>query len=149
MKLQYVLIPMIFAGLLGAQGRGYRNSTTLTPPTSAQTIQHEVNRLTRYFGLTSTQVTEVTGFLTTEQSCLQGDTTTAQTDREALITAIKSGNAGSISTAINNLTSVEAAQATCRATAAAAIYGDLTSTQQGKLGTGLGPLLGGGAGALR
>jgi hypothetical protein len=140
---------MIFAGLLGAQGRGYRNSTTLTPPTSAQTIQNEVNRLTRYFGLTSTQVNEVTGILTTEQSCLQGDTTALQTDREALVAAIKSGNSGSVATAINNLTSVEAAQATCRASAAAAIYADLISTQQAKLGTGLGPLLGGGAGALR
>lgn len=149
MKLRFALIPMIFTGLLCAQGRGYRNSTTLAPPTSAQAIQNEVNRLTRYFGLTSNQVNDVTGILTTEQSCLQGDTTTAQTDREALVTAIKSGNSGSISTAINNLTGVQAAEETCRATAAAAIYADLNSTQQAKLGGGLGPLLGGGAGTFR
>jgi Spy/CpxP family protein refolding chaperone len=135
---------MIFAGLLGAQGRGFGGGGSLTPPTPAQTIQNEVNRLTRFFNLTSSQVTEVTKILTTEQACLQGDSTNLQTAREALVTAIKAGNSGNISAAIATLTSLQAAQETCRATAEAAIYADLTPTQQALVGSGLGPLGGGG-----
>jgi hypothetical protein len=137
-------MPMILAGLLGAQGRGYRGVSSLNPPTPAQTIQNEVNRLTRFFGLTSSQAGEVTTILTSEQTCLQGDSASLKTAREGLVAAIKSGSSGSISAAIANITTLQATQETCHATAAAGIYGDLTSTQQAKLGSGLGPLLGGG-----
>jgi hypothetical protein len=135
---------MILAELLGAQGARIPAGPSLTPLTPAQLVQNEINRLTKYFGLSSTQVGEVTTILTTEQTCLQGDSTNFETAREALVTAIKSGNSGSISAAIAMLTSLQAAQETCHATGAAAIYADLNSTQQAKLGSGLGPLLGGG-----
>jgi hypothetical protein len=149
MKVRYALIPMILAGLLGAQGRGFGGGGSLTPSTPAEAIQNEVNRLTRYFGLSSTQAGEVTTILTTEQTCLSGQSAAQQTARAALVTAIKSGSTSSISTAIGNLTSLQATGETCRATAEAGIYADLNSTQQAKLGSGLGPLGGGGGAGPR
>jgi Spy/CpxP family protein refolding chaperone len=109
-------------------------------------VEHEVSFLTKFFTLTTTQVTAVTGFVTTEQTCLSANSTNLQTAREALVTAIKGANPTTISTAIANLGALQSAQETCRATAAASIYADLTSTQQAKLGSGLGPLMGGGGG---
>lgn len=135
---------MILAGVLGAQpGRGMHGS--LTPPTPAQMVEREVNFLTKFFSLTPSQVTDVTGFVTAEQTCLGADTTNAQSAREGMVAAIKSGNPTAISTAIGALSAVQSAQETCRATAAAAVYADLTQPgQQAKVGTGLGPLMGGG-----
>ena len=146
MKVRYLALPMILAGVLSAQpGRGFRGS--LTPPTPAQLVEREVSFLTKYFSLTTSQVTEVTGFLTTEQTCLAANTTNLQSAHEGLVTAIKAGNPTGISTAIGTLGAVQSAQETCRATAAAAIYASLTQPgQQAKVGNGLGPLMGGGGG---
>jgi hypothetical protein len=122
---------------------------SLTPPTAEQLVDGEVNFLTRYFSLTPSQVSDVTGFLKTEQNCLAANTTNLQTARAGLVTAIKA-KSGDISGAISALSAVQAAQETCRATAAAAIYADLTQPgQQAKVGSGLGPLLGGGGGGPR
>ena len=143
MKVRYLVLPMILVGVLSAQpGRGMHGS--LTPPTPAQMVEREVNFLTKFFSLTPSQVTDVTGFVTTEQNCLGADTTNAQSAREGLVAAIKSGSPTGISTAIGALSAVQSAQETCRATAAAAIYADLTQPgQQAKVGAGLGPLMGG------
>jgi hypothetical protein len=146
MKVRYLVLPIILAGVLSAQGRQFRGGGSLTPPTPAQLVEREVSFLTKFFTLTPTQVTAVTGFVTTEQTCLAANTTNLQTAREALVTAIKGANPTTISTAISNLSAVQSAQETCRATAAAAIYADLTSAQQAKVGSGLGPLMGGGGG---
>ena len=137
---------MILAGVLSAQpGRGFRGS--LTPPTPAQMVERQVNFLTKFFSLTPSQVTDVTGFLTTEQTCLAANAANAKTARENLVAAIKLNNPTNISAAIGALGTVQTAQETCRATAAAAIYADLTQPgQQAKVGDGLGPLLGGGGG---
>ena len=75
---------------------------------------------------------------------MQGNSTNMQTAHSGLVTAVKSGSATNIAAAVAALTSVQAAAETCRATAAAGIYADLDSTQQAKVGSGLGPLLGGG-----
>jgi hypothetical protein len=143
MKARYVALSMILAGVLGAQGRGFGGGS-FTPPTPAQMIQREVNMLTKYFTLTTSQVSEVTSIVTTEQTCLEGNSTNMQTARAGLVTAVKSGSATNVSAAVNALTSIQGAEQTCRATAAAGIYADLDSTQQAKVGKGLGPLLGGG-----
>ncbi len=137
---------MILAGVLSAQpGRGFRGS--LTPPTPEQMVAREVSFLTKFFSLTPSQVTDVTGFVTTEQKCLAANAANAKSARQALVDAIKLNNPSNISTAISNLGTVQTAQETCRATAAAAIYADLNQPgQQAKVGNGLGPLLGGGGG---
>lgn len=144
MKLRFAILPMILAGALCAQVHGFRGGS-LTPPTPAELVQRQVNFLTKFFGLSTSQVSDVTGFLTTEQTCLQGNSTNLQSARDGLVTAIKSGSSAAVSTAVTALSGLQAAQETCRATAAAAIYGNLNSAQQMKLGNGLGPLLGGGA----
>jgi hypothetical protein len=141
---------MILAGVLSAQGRQFRGGGSLTPPTPAELVQREVNMLTKFFSLTPTQVTNVTGILNTEQTCLTAIPTTPglespQSARQALVDAIKLNNPTNISKAITALTAVQAAQETCRAAAAAAIYAGLTEPgQQAKVGNGLGPLMGGG-----
>jgi len=146
MKVRYLVLPMILAGVLSAQpGRGFRGS--LTPPTPEQMVDRQVNFLTKFFGLTPTQVTDVTGFVTAEQKCLAANSTNAKSAREGLVAAIKLNNPTNISAAISTLGAVQTAQETCRATAAAAIYADLNQPgQQAKVGNGLGPLLGGGGG---
>ena len=108
-------------------------------------VAREVNFLTKFFSLTPSQVTDVTGFVTTEQKCLAANSANAKSARQALVDAIKLNNPNNISTALSNLNAVQSAQETCRVTAAAAIYAGLTEPgQQAKVGNGLGPLLGGG-----
>ena len=143
MKVRYLVLPMILAGVLSAQpGRGFRGS--LTPPTPAQMVERQVNFLTKFFALTTPQVTAFTGFLTTEQTCLAANTANAKSARESLVAAIKLNNPTNISNAIGTLSAVQVAQGSCRATAAAAIYAGLTEPgQQAKVGNGLGPLMGG------
>jgi hypothetical protein len=150
MKARFLVVALTMATALMAQGPGgggFRRDalTPPTPPTAAELVTREVNFLTKFFGLTGNQPTQVTTILTTEQSCLAGNTTALQTARAALVTAIKSGSETNIAAAIAGIHTVEAAQDTCRATAAGAIYTTvLTSAQQMKIANGLGPLLGGG-----
>jgi len=141
---------MVAATSLMAQGpggpRGFGgHANSLTPPTAAEMVQWEVNHLTKFFSLTPAQVTAVSGFLTTEQTCLAANSTNLQTARQGLVSAIKTGNPP-VSTAVTTLNGLQGDQELCRATAAAAIYGQLTGTQQMQVGTGLGPLMGGGGG---
>ncbi len=151
MKVQFLVLPMIFVGVLSAQpGRGMHGS--LTPPTAQDLVNRQVNFLTKYFSLTPSQVTDVTKFLTAEQTCLGAIPTTdkletPQAAHQALVDAIKLNNPTNISAALTALSAVQAAEETCGATAAAAIYADLTQPgQQAKVGNGLGPLMGGGGG---
>jgi hypothetical protein len=152
MKARFLVTALTMATALMAQGPGgggfHRDSLTPhTPPTAAELVTREVNFLTKFFGLTGNQPDQVSMILTTEQGCLANGTTALQTARAALVTAIKSGSETNIATAIAGLHTAQAAQDTCRATAAASIYTTvLTSAQQMKIGNGLGPLLGGGIG---
>jgi hypothetical protein len=149
MKARFAVLSIILAGVLSAQPpRGFRGGgDSLTPPTAAELVQRKVAMLTKFLGLTTSpdQVTPVTGFVTTEQTCLAGASTNLKSAHDALVAAIKAGPGG-IPTAVNNLSAAQAAEETCRATAAAEIYGILTGPQQTKLGNGLGLLMGGGGG---
>jgi len=146
MKVRYLVLPMILAGVLSAQpGRGFRGS--LTPPTPEQMVDRKVNFLTKFFSLTPSQVTDIAGLVSAEQKCLAANSANAKSAREGLVAAIKLNNPTNISAAVSTLSGVQAAQETCRATAAAAIYADLNQPgQQAKVGNGLGPLMGGGGG---
>jgi hypothetical protein len=130
-----------------AQGPGRRfGGGSGTPPTPAQIVQNQVDRLTKFFGLSSDQVTAVTGFLNTEQTCLAANATALQTAQANLVAAIKTGNATNATAAAAALSPMQGDQAACRAAAAASIYGQLTAAQQMQLTNGLGPLMGGGGG---
>ncbi len=74
----------------------------------------------------------LSAFVTTEQTCLAANTTNAQTAREGLVTAIKSGKSGDISAAIGALSAVQLAQETCCAAAAAAYLCRLTAGAAGE-----------------
>lgn len=141
---------MILAGILSAQPGNGRHGASLTPPTAQQLVTREVNFLTRFFSLTTSQVTDVTGFVTAEQSCIGAISAnpklgSPQAAHQGLVDAIKLNNPTNISAALATLEALQAAEQSCRVTAAAAIYADLTQPgQQAKVGNGLGPLLGGG-----
>jgi hypothetical protein len=141
---------MILAGVLSAQPGGGRHGGSLTPPTAQQLVTREVNFLTKFFTLTPSQVSDVTGFVTAEQTCMGAISTnpklgSPQAAHQALADAIKLNNPTNISAALATVEAVQAAEESCRVTAAAAIYADLTQPgQQAKVGNGLGPLLGGG-----
>ena len=155
MKARFLALVVIAASSLMAQGPGRPfggradSATPPTPPTAAEMVQMQVNHLTKFFSLTSTQVTAVSGFLNAEQTCLATNSASLKTARANLLAGIKSGTTGSIASLVGAIGPLETDQEICRATAAASIYGQLTSAQQTQLGNGLGPLMGGGGGGPR
>lgn len=144
MKLRYLILPMMLAGVLSAQPRGFRGGASLTPPTASELLTREVDFLTKYFTLTTTQVGQVTAIVSYEQQTCLPPSATLQAARQGLVTAIKSGISANITAALGVLSPLQADQEACRANAAAGIYAILTGPQQAKLGSGLGILLGGG-----
>ena len=139
MKVRLLALPIVLAGALCAQGRG-PGGNPLTPPTPAEALQRQVDRLTKIYSLTTTptnQVSQVQSALSTEQSCLPTPAA-LETAREGLVTAIKAGASG-VPPAVTALTDLQSQAEGCRAKAAASIWAILTPTQQMK---GIGPLLG-------
>lgn len=141
MKVRMLILPIVLAGVLSAQGPGPRGNS-LTPPTPSEVLQRQVDFLTKFYSLTTSpnQVGQVTTILSTEQSCLP-TSADMRTAREALVTAIKTGTSTTVSDAVTALNKLQGEQETCRATAAAGIYAILTMDQRMK---GIGPLLGSG-----
>jgi len=135
MKVRLLALPIVLAGVLSAQGPGPRGNS-LTPPTASEVLQRQVDFLTRFYSLTTTQVGQVTTIVSTEQSCLP-TSAAMRTAREALVTAIKTNT--KVSDAASSLNVLQGDQESCRATAAAGIYALLDTAQQMK---GVGPLLG-------
>ncbi len=144
MKFRLLALPIVLAGVLSAQGPGHRGS--LTPPTPAEALQHQVDFLTKFYTLTTSpnQVSQATTILSTEQSCLPAPGT-LQTAHQALVTAVKAGTSG-VADAVTAVSKLQTEEELCHATAAAGIWAILTPTQQMK---GIGPLLGGGPGRGR
>ena len=138
MKVRFLALSLVLAGVLSAQGPGPRGNS-LTPPTAAEVLQRQVDFLTKFYSLTTAQVGPVTTIVSTEQSCLPTNAA-MRTAREALATAIKSG-VSAVPAAVIALNTLQGEQESCRATAAAGIWALLDNTQQMK---GIGPLLGGG-----
>ena len=91
MKLRYLILPMMLAGVLSAQPRGFRGGASLTPPTASELLTREVDFLTKYFTLTTTQVGQVTAIVSYEQQTCLPPSATLQAARQGLVTAIKSG----------------------------------------------------------
>ncbi len=144
MKVRLLALPLIAAGVLSAQGPGPRS---LTPPTASEVLNRQVDFLTKFYGLNTTQAGTVMTLVSTEQSCLP-TSAAMRTARENLVAAIKTGPAGAATitaalTALNTLQG-EAGRlprnGSCRHLGA---LGTRRDTAQQKLGNGLGPLLGG------
>jgi len=144
MNIRHILTIVLIAGsTLYAQGP--RASHTRTPPTPAQIAQRETDRLTRFFTLNAVQQSTVLGILTTAETQLQALTPQIQPLRMNLTAAIKSNNQAAISSTLLQLSNLEEQEQVIRADAAAQIYTTvLNMAQQGQVGNGLGPLMGGG-----
>jgi Spy/CpxP family protein refolding chaperone len=117
-------------------------STTSTPPTTAQIVANQVARLTKLLDLTSAQQTQATTIFTTEQTALATYRTSVDTDRTALQTAIKSNDTATIGTESTQIGTLTGQEVLAQATASAAFYAILTADQQSKYDT-LGPMMGG------
>jgi hypothetical protein len=143
-------ISVIAGGLVYAQPprRFGRDATgTKTPATPAQVAQRETDRLTRFFMLTPAQQATVLGILTPEVTELQALNAQMKPLRTTLETGIRANNQSQISATAQQLSIFEEQAQVLRANTAGQIYATvLTAAQQAQLGTGLGPLLGGGAG---
>ena len=139
MKVCFLALPLLAAGVLSAQGPGPRS---LTPPTASEVLNRQVGFLTKFYGLNTTQAGTVMTLVSAEQSCLP-TSAAMRTARETLVAAIKTGPVGAatITAALTNLNTLQGDEETCRAAAATAIWALLDpATQRIK---GIGPLLGG------
>lgn len=101
-----------------------------TPPTPAQIVQHEVQHYTALLTLTSAQQEQATTIFTSKATSEASLHATEHTDREALNTAIKSGNTATIQTVAAELGTLEGSMTANRALAQAALYQILTEEQQ-------------------
>jgi hypothetical protein len=138
MKFRLLALPLFVAGVLSAQGPGPRGSS-LTPPTASEVLQRQVDFLTKFYSLTTTQAATVTTIVSTEQSCLPTSAKMTAA-RQALVTGVKTGGSA-LTAGVSGVNDLQATQEGCRATAASAIWALLDpTTQQIK---GIGPLLGG------
>jgi Spy/CpxP family protein refolding chaperone len=107
-------------------------SGTRTPPTPAQTAQHQVQRLTTLLSLTSEQQTEaITIFINsaTANTTVHTNMKTAQT---ALKTAIESNDTATINTTATGIGVLEGQLTANTALADAAFYNLLTADQKTK-----------------
>ena len=154
MKLRCIIMAATIAvGTLYAQGpypyesRAASGGGTATPATPAQTAQRDTARLTRFFSLTTAQQSTVLGILTTAETHIQTLATQIQPLQTALVAAVKANSQSQIGSTLLQLSNLQEQEQVIRANAAGQIYATvLTTSQQGQLGTGLGPLLSGGPG---
>ena len=126
---------------------GRANATPPTPPTPAQIAQRDTDRLTRFFTLDAGQQSAVLGILTTAETQRQAITPQIKTLRTTLTSAIKSNNQSLISSTLLQISQLQEQEEVIRANAAGQIYATVLNTaQQTQVGSGLGPLMGGGRG---
>jgi len=146
MNIRGIFTIILIAGTaLYAQGPGGR--APRTPPTPAQSAQRDTDRLTRFFSLNAGQQSTVLGILTTAETQIQALAPQMQPLRTTLTAAIKSNNQSMISSTLLQISNLQEQEQVIRANAAGQIYATvLDAGQQGQIGNGLGPLMGGGPG---
>ena len=101
-----------------------------TPPLAAQIVANQVAHLTSLLTLTTSQQTEATTIFTTAQTSLATVMTSLQTAQTALTTAVEANDTTGIATQTTAIGNLTAQQSFAQATAEAAFYLILTSTQQ-------------------
>jgi len=157
MNKKFLVLPLLTAAMLCAQGpRGFgRAAASTTPPTPAQIAQNDVNRLTKLLTLTPPQQTTILGILTTAITSLQANASALQTGRASLVAAIKANTAATnaatdatIESILIQMSPLQEKQDVIRYEAAAAVWAQLTSTQQA-LVTNVMSLFGGGGPGFR
>jgi hypothetical protein len=101
-----------------------------TPPTPAQIVANQVARLTTLLTLTTAQQAAATTIFTTEQTALSGLRTSSETARTALQNAVEANDGSAIATQSSQIGDLTGQQVLAQATANAAFYALLTSSQQ-------------------
>jgi Spy/CpxP family protein refolding chaperone len=101
-------------------------------PTPAQIAEHEVQRATALFSLTTDQQTAALAILTAEATSAATLQQSSRSLDKALDTAITSGEASAITTTAASLGTVDGELTALHATAEAKFYQILTSEQQAK-----------------
>jgi|SRR5579863_845910 len=146
MKARLFVLSLLIAAILSAQGPhgGFGRNSGGTPPTPAEIVAREVQMLTRFLTLDAAQQATATTALTNAQTQLAVNAPALQADRTQLVAAIKANQVSVFPTLTSTIANLQGQQDAIRATAAATIYASLTPAQQMKLGSGLGPLMGGG-----
>jgi len=120
------------------------SGSTGTAPTVAQIVARQVARLTSLLTLTSSQQAQATSIFTTEQTALASLRTTLDAAHTSLDTAVESDSTGDITTLAAQIGTLQGQQVLAQATADAAFYAILTSSQQTTYNNlKLGGLLGG------
>ena len=134
MQARVLMIGLTMATALMAQppAGGVRRNLTAPRAAPQQTIQREVDRLTRFLGLTNDQqalVSRVFSADTNNLDTLQG---ALATQRAAVLSAIKA-NSG-VPAAVAALSATQSQIETIRANEAAQIYAALTADQKNTIG---------------
>ncbi|HLY20529.1 MAG TPA: Spy/CpxP family protein refolding chaperone [Bryobacteraceae bacterium] len=137
-----ILSALAFTGLLLAQGP----DPSHTPPTAAQMVAHRVARLTTLLTLNTAEQAEATTIFTTEQTALSALMTSMRTARTALRTAVTKNDQAAIATQAAAIGSLTTQEIQAQATAEAAFYAILDTSQQTKFTELNGAGFGGGFG---
>lgn len=114
----------ITAAILPAQ------TTPPQPPSIADIVAHQVAHLTNLLTLTTAQAATATSLFTTEETTISTLRTSLQTAQAALKTAVEANSAAGITAAATQIGALDTQIIEARATADAAFYAMLSTTQQ-------------------
>jgi len=103
------------------------------PPDSADFVQHHVQFLTKLLSLTSAQQTQATTIFTTAATAAEPLHTQMKAARQSLAAAIKADDTATINTVAATIGGLVAQMTSIEATAQAAFYQILTTSQQSTL----------------
>jgi Spy/CpxP family protein refolding chaperone len=106
------------------------SGTTITPPSPAQIVAHQVAHVTRLLTLTASQQTQATAIFTTAETALLPLRASLRTAHTALKTAIEANDSATIATQTTEIGTLSGQEQLARSTAEAAFYQILTPTQQ-------------------
>ncbi|HEX4809374.1 MAG TPA: Spy/CpxP family protein refolding chaperone [Bryobacteraceae bacterium] len=101
-----------------------------TRPAPASMIARQVTRYSTLLNLNAEQQSQATAILTTEHTAISGVRANMRTAEKALRTAVDNNDTGGIAAAANQIGTLTAQEVQAHATAQAAFYAALNSTQQ-------------------
>ena len=119
-----------------------------TPPTAAQRIANRVAHLTTLLTLNAGEQAQATTIFTAEQNALSGVMTNMRTARTALKAAVQKNDQAAIAAQAAQIGSLVTQETQAQATAEAAFFAILDSTQQAKFNELHSPGFGGGPGGF-
>src|SRR5579863_4116152 len=112
MKARFVILPILIAATLFAQGQGhgFGRDSNAAPPTPAEIVAREVRMLTRFLMLDASQQANATTALTNAQTQLQVNAAALKADRAQLVAAIKGNNVSVLPTLTSTIANLQGTQ---------------------------------------